>query len=167
MSVLRVVAALGIEDCWVGAGLVRNAIWDHLHGRPVELVPGSDIDVVYCDPADTSLARDLEIETRLLAALPGIPWSVHNQTRMHGRNGDRPYRDTEDAIRHWPETATAVAARWHDERVEVIAPHGIDDLLQLRVRPTPQFGRKLDIYRERVRSKDWARRWPKLSIHDG
>ncbi len=164
MSVLRPVAMIGIEDCWVGAGLIRNAVWDHLHGRPVEFVSGSDVDVVYCDCAAASLARDLEIEKRLFEALPDVPWSVHNQARMHERNGDAPYRDTEDAIRHWPETATAIAARLNGDRVEVIAPHGIDDLLQLRVRPTPTFGRKLEIYRQRIASKDWLQRWPMLEI---
>lgn len=162
MSVLRPVAALGVEDCWVGAGLIRNAVWDHLHGRPIEIVSGSDVDVIYCDAQDASAARDIAIEKLLTDACPGMPWSVHNQARMYERNGDPPYRDSEDAIRHWPETATAVAARLTAEQVEVIAPHGIDDLVQLIVRPTPHFGRKLNVYRERLASKNWHQRWPQL-----
>ena len=74
ISLLRLVAALGIEDCWVGAGLIRNAIWDHLHDIPIELVPGSDVDVVYCDHSDASLDRDLMIERRLLDQFSEIPW---------------------------------------------------------------------------------------------
>ena len=45
---------------------------------------------------------------------------------MHLRNGDAPYRDTYDAVAHWAETATAIAARSLRGRVEVMAPHGID-----------------------------------------
>ena len=41
ISVLRLVEALAIEDCWIGAGFIRNAIWDHLHGQPIAAVPGS------------------------------------------------------------------------------------------------------------------------------
>jgi len=26
---------LGLPDCWVAAGFVRNAVWDHLHGRDI------------------------------------------------------------------------------------------------------------------------------------
>jgi hypothetical protein len=162
MVLLRGVAALGIDDCWIGAGLIRNAVWDHLHGYRVEPVSGSDVDVVYCDPHDASRERDQAIETRLRDGCPGVPWSVHNQARMFAHNGSTVYRDTEDAIRHWPETATAIAARANGDRVEVIAPHGVDDLVGLVVRPTPAFMDRLPVYRSRLASKNWALRWPGL-----
>jgi hypothetical protein len=162
MALLRDVAALGIDDCWIGAGLIRNAVWDHLHGCPVEPVPGSDVDVVYCDPHDASHERDQAIETCLRNKCPGVPWSVHNQARMYPHSGSTVYRDTEDAIRHWPETATAIAARINGDRVEVIAPHGVDDLVGLVVRPTPAFMERLPAYRSRLASKNWALRWPGL-----
>jgi uncharacterized protein len=166
MALLQPVAALGLVDCWVGAGLVRNAIWDHLHGFPVEPRADSDVDVVYCDHGDASLERDLMIERRLLDALPHVPWSVQNQARMHERNGDAPYRDTADAIRCWPETATAVAARSRGDDVDVIAPHGIEDLVGMIVRPSPAFASRLPIYRARLAAKNWARRWPRLQFID-
>jgi hypothetical protein len=167
MTLLRAVAGLGIDDCWIGAGAIRNAVWDHLHFYPVQLTPGSDIDVVYCDHANKDAERDLAIERRLAEDCEGIPWSVRNQARMHQRNGDAPYRDSEDAIRCWPETATAVAARLRDGQVQIIAPHGIDDLVKLIVRPTPAFRAKMPVYQCRLASKAWARRWPKLSFIGG
>ena len=33
MRVLRIVRELGLPDCWVAAGFVRNCVWDHAHGR--------------------------------------------------------------------------------------------------------------------------------------
>jgi hypothetical protein len=45
-----------------------------------------------------------------------------------------------------------------------MAPYGVDDLLNLIVRPTPFFGHKMDIYCERVMAKDWLARWPKLTM---
>ena len=162
LSILKQVEALSIEDCWVGAGLIRNAIWNQLHGRSVELLLDSDVDVVYCGPGNATPERDIAIETHLLEESADIPWSVHNQARMHERNGDAPYRNTEDAIRCWPETATAIAARLRGTRIEVLAPHGVQDLVNLVVRPTPAFARKQSIYRARISSKDWARRWPGL-----
>jgi hypothetical protein len=90
---------------------------------------------------------------------------VKNQARMHLRNGDAPYRNTLDAVAHWAETATAVAARSIGGTVEVMAPYGVDDLLNLIVRPPPAFEHKIDIYRERVTAKDWPARWPKLTIN--
>jgi uncharacterized protein len=156
-----------IEDCWVGAGLIRNAVWNHLHDRPVEPALNSDVDVVYWNPGDTSPERDIAIEKHLFKEYAGIPWSVRNQARMHERNGDAPYRNIEDAIRCWPETATAIAARLTGSHVEVLAPHGVEDLVNLIVRPTPAFAQKTSVYSARISSKDWARRWPGLQFSVG
>ncbi|HJZ29902.1 MAG TPA: nucleotidyltransferase family protein [Hyphomicrobiaceae bacterium] len=166
MSALRPVAALGIDDCWVGAGLIRNAVWDHLHGKAAEAWVETDVDVVYCDHHDARPDRDLLLENDLAGQYPHIPWSVHNQARMHERNGEAPYRSTEDAIRCWPETATAIAARVVNDQVEVIAPHGVDDLVDLVVRPSPAFQHKMPIYRSRLAAKNWAARWPRLRFLD-
>jgi uncharacterized protein len=164
VKALSAVEALGIDDCWIGAGLIRNTVWNKLHGFATDPIVGTDVDVVYCDAGDASLARDIAIEAQLFATLPGVLWSVHNQARMHIPNGDAPYRDVADAIRCWPETATAIAARKAGESVEVLAPHGVDDLIRLIVRPTPAFNRKMAAYRERIVKKDWARRWPRLTF---
>lgn len=83
---------------------------------------------------------------------------------MHRRNGDAPYADTLDAIRHWPDTATSIAARLRQGQIDILAPHGIDDLLALIVRPTPAFIGKMDVYRERVQRKNWQSKWPNLRI---
>jgi uncharacterized protein len=32
VALVRDVAALGIDDGWIGAGLIRNAVWDRLPG---------------------------------------------------------------------------------------------------------------------------------------
>lgn len=156
------VERLGLPDAWIGAGLIRNAVWDALHGHAAGPLLLNDVDVVFFDPADACETRDIALQGQLEALIPGIPWQIRNQARMHRRNGDAAYRDTCDAIAHWPETATAVAARTVRGRVEVIAPHGIDDLVAMIVRPTPAFGRKMQDYRERLASKDWAARWPRL-----
>lgn len=161
---LELVDSLDLPDSWIGAGFVRNAVWDVLHGREPDSGRSGDVDVLYFDPDDTREDRDRDLEQRLRELDRNITWSVKNQTRMHLRNGDRPYRDTRDAIAHWPETATAVAARLSGGKVEVIAPYGVDDLFALIVRPTPAFTHKMDAYLERLATKDWASRWPELTI---
>ena len=67
-------------------------------------------------------------------------------------------------MRHWPETATAVAARRTDQGgCEIAAPFGFDDLFNLVLRPTPRFeGGKRPIYLDRVEVKGWLRSWPLL-----
>jgi hypothetical protein len=164
MNILRCVEALGLPDCWVGAGFVRNAVWDVFHHRPWSRSHG-DIDVVYFHAADVSADRDVEIETSLGRAMPGLPWSVKNQARMHTANGDPPYADTADALRHWPETCTAIAVCSVESRVELLAPFGVSDLVTLTVSPTPAFAGKLDIYCARMARKQWVRHWPRPRIN--
>lgn len=169
MDCLRAVGALGLPDAWIGAGFVRAAVWDRLHERPVD-TPLDDVDLIYFDTTDPEGAREAEIEWQAAGLGPPAPWggalrwSARNQARMHRRNGDAPYRDTADALRHWLETPTCVAVRLDPEgRVKVLAPLGLEDLLGLVVRPTPHAlsrPEKLTEYRQRVAGKGWAARWP-------
>lgn len=166
VRLLALVEVLRLPDGWIGAGLIRNAVWDHLCAREPKLLVGSDVDVIYFDSRDTSVDRDKAIQSILRAHLADVPWSAHNQARMHVRNRDQPYQNTEDALRHWPETATAIAARLSDDRVELIAPYGVRDLVNLTVRPTSSFAKKLDVYRARIAAKRWMERWPALNFID-
>jgi hypothetical protein len=166
MRLLQAVHELGLCDCWIGAGFVRNAVWDALHDRPPHTVALNDVDVVYFDHTVATAARDRAIEAELAARIRFVPWSVKNQARMHERNGEAPYRDTADAIARWPETATAVAARLVNGRVELLTPHGVGDLLAMIVQPTPAFGGRRDEVKQRVVAKNWRTRWPKLTMVD-
>jgi uncharacterized protein len=160
------VESLCLPDCWIGAGTVRNAVWDALHERELGTGPYPDVDVIFFDAADIRDERDAAIERQLRVRDPEPLWSVKNQARMHLRNGDSAYGSTLHAMTHWPETATAVAVCSIDGRIEVTAPYGVDDLLGLVVRPTPRFAAKLPVYRERVAAKNWQIRWPMLTIVD-
>ena len=166
VACLKAVAALGLPDCWIGAGFVRSPVWDALHGYR-EPTPLDDIDVVFFDP-ETADEREKPAEAALARVLPR-PWSVHNQARMHLYNEDPPYRDTAEALANWLETPTAVALRLNDAgRLELLAPHGLDDLFNLRVRPTPRAREtKLQAYRERLKRKRWQERWPRLRVDWG
>lgn len=165
MRVLRLVKDLALADCWVAAGFVRSAVWDYQHRLDISPLP-DDIDVVWYDKESTASERDTALEAALRLQDESLAWSVKNQARMHLRNDDSPYRSATDAMRHWPETATAVAVRLgQQDVVEVAAPFGLDDLFNLIVRPTPRFMTdKRSIYLDRVRAKDWQATWPKLRI---
>jgi len=164
MHCLAVLAAHGPADAWIGAGFVRNAVWDHLSGKDSEATPLADLDVVFHDPAIATAEHDAGIEAALCAAAPDLPWSVRNQARMHERNGHHPYRDVADALAHWPETATAIAARLGPKDVEILAPFGVEDVLAMILRPTPAFRTKPEVLLARLEAKGWLARWPKLRV---
>jgi len=160
---LDVVRCMRMPDCWIGAGFVRNAVWDHLHGRAMSPLSG-DVDVIWFDPTQADPLKDRQIEAALRAVDPSVEWSVKNQARMHVRNGDAPYASATDAMRYWSETATAVAVRRSDQdRCEIAAPLGLDDLFDLILRPAPRFvGDKRQIFNNRIRVKGWLETWPLL-----
>ena len=162
---LGVVAELGLPDCWIAAGFVRNAVWDALHGWEPS-PPAGDVDVIWYDPARLDPELDRTFEERLRNAEPGIDWSVKNQARMHARNGDAPYASATDAMRFWPETATAVAARRKPNGAcEIAAPYGLEDLMSLTLRPTARFvSDKRPVFDQRVARKEWLEIWPKLTL---
>jgi hypothetical protein len=121
-----------------------------------------DVDVIWFDRARAGGPVDRELERQLLAADPAVRWSVKNQARMHGRNGDAPYQDAADAMRHWPETATAIAIRrTADGQLEIAAPFGLEDLFGCRLRAAGAFaGAKAAIFEERCAAKNWLTRYP-------
>ena len=71
-------------------------------------------------------------------------------------------------MRYWPETATAIAVRLAADRIEVLAPFGLDDLFAMTVRPTPAFeGTKRPVFEQRALKKRWSERWPQVVIVGG
>ncbi len=166
MEQLRAVRALGLPDWCIAAGFVRNRVWDHLHGIEPPRAP-VDIDVLYYDAGDLSKESEYAFEDRLDDLLPGLPWQVRNQARMHLPKGLPQHTSTSDSMTYWLETVTAVGVRLEaDDALTVIAPLGIEDLVTLRCRPTT-FGRtRLDEYHGRIAQKRWRELWPKVRFVD-
>lgn len=148
---------------WVGAGFIRNLVWDWLGGRKGELL--ADVDVVYFDNTTLSESEDKAFEAALAAEAPDIPWSVKNQARMHLKHGDAPYTDLTDGLGHWLETATTVSVRLTSAgRMEILAPYGLDDLMAGVLRPTASGYQRLPHLRYRAQVKGWLNRWPHVEF---
>lgn len=163
-GVLSQLEATAGDAAWIGAGFVRNAVWDAMDGRPLEMPEDVDVLIHRADQVETA---EIELQHRLQVARPDVPWSVRNQARMHTRHGDAPYPAIEDAMRRWPETATAVAVRL-DRRdgICVIAPFGLSDLLNGVLRPTDRSDRCRRAFDVRLAKKGWAARWPRLVVEN-
>lgn len=160
---MGLVDSLGLPQGCIGAGFLRNLVWDHYHGHASDC-RREDIDVLFYDRAITDAAYDAEIEATLRDSAPGLNWSVKNQARMHLGNHDAPYSSVEDAMRYWPETATAVAAKRSGKECIVIAPFGLADLERLILRLTSAAPHKIAAFLSRVEARNWHGRWPKLTV---
>lgn len=162
MDILQAARRLDLPDWWICAGFVRSKIWDTLHHFE-ERTAISDIDVVYFDPKNKQEAEEKRLEKLLCNALPDIPWSVKNEARMHLRNNVAPYLHAEDAIAKFPETVTALGIRLDDnDQLQLTAPHGVKDVLNMAVHPTPFFAMSktlMNIYQTRMKTKNWSRHW--------
>lgn len=172
MDILRCVRELNLPDWWIGAGFVRSKVWDHLQ-RYTERTPIPDIDVIYFDKHDFSSEEEKEYSTRkenhyqniLKKQLSGLDWSVTNQARMHTLHNDLPYKNSSEGLSNWIETATCIGVRLEkDEKLVLTTPHGIDDLVNLIVRPTKQTDTNIQEFKRRMKKKNWPAKWPKLKI---
>ena len=169
MDALAHVRALGLPAWCVGAGAVRNLVWDALHGHATSPMP-ADVDVAHFDADDLSAARDAVLQQRLDAAAPAVPWEVTNQAgvhlwfEQHFGHAVAPLRSLDEGIASWPEVATCVGVRLDDDdALHVIAPHGLDDLFGMVVRHNPVRA-SVATYRERIAAKRWEQRWPRVTV---
>jgi len=164
MNILRIARSQNLKDWAIGAGFVRNKVWDHLSGNIKEEVDTKDIDLVYFDPNGNNKEADEELSKKLKEET-GINWEIKNEVYMHKRNNLPPYKSTEDAISQWPETVTAVGVTIDkNNKLKLIAPYGIDDLVNFIVRPIPDFKERLEIINQRVKEKGWLEKWPQIKI---
>jgi hypothetical protein len=169
MEVMFQAEGVGLRDWVIGAGFLRNKIWNHLHGYNEEVIQNAetDIDLVYYDPegndqeSDESLSLKIKKET-------GRNFEIVNQFYAHQWNEIPPYVSIEDAISQWPETATAIGITLENKELKLIAPYGIGDLVSLVIRESPNFKgtfeRNIGLVKKRVEEKQWLRKYPKLKM---
>jgi hypothetical protein len=167
MDILNAVKSLNLPDWWICAGFVRSKIWDTLHGFK-ERTPIPDIDVIYFDDTNMDELEEKKFEIRLRNILPNIPWSVKNEARMHIVNNIPPYSSSVDAISKFPETATSLGVKLDEKNdIVLVAPWGVDDVINLEVKPTPYFQEskeRAQIYEERITKKNWKDIWYKVKV---
>jgi hypothetical protein len=164
MRALYAARAVDPPDWLIGAGVIRDLVWDHLHG--VDPRPPKDVDLVFFDPA----GRDDAVLAALGELEPDIAWDVKNQATVHLWYPERfgvevePLTSSADGVATWPETATAVAVRLRDDDgIDVVAPCGLDDLFGLVCRRNPRRV-TVEEYQRRVERKGIAERWPRVTI---
>ncbi len=162
MHCLQVVSASRLPDAMIGAGFIRNMIWDALHHYTVAS-PLNDVDVVYFDKTDTSRDTEQEYEHRLAKHCPDVNWEVRNQARMHHYHNDAEYSDTGDGIKRWVELQTCVGVHLSGKQISWFAPYGLAENWKGEIRINPQFPRPT-VYEERIKQKQWTERWPELTV---
>lgn len=169
MTILRTARRCNPPDWLVGAGLIRNLVWDHLHGYS-KPTPPRDIDVAFFDPVDLSPERDKAVTAQLTAVLPSVEWEATNQAAVHlwyAEMFDKtvpPLTSSTEAIATWPETATCTAVRLlPDDSLHIVAPFGLGDLFQMILRRNPAQVTQAQ-FQQRLRDKQIKQKWPLVNV---
>jgi hypothetical protein len=156
----------GLPDWMIGAGFVRNKVWDHIHGYNHDHVPTSDIDLIYFDPARADAAAEAADEalSKEMTEKTGIPWEIVNQSYTHAWHNRGPYASATDALADWVETATCIAVS-RDARgaLRLHAPHGVSDLVHGIIRKNERCSDAAS-FALRVSRKRWTEIWPRLEV---
>ncbi|MEO1224842.1 MAG: nucleotidyltransferase family protein [Pseudomonadota bacterium] len=160
--------SIALPNCWLVAGAVAQTVWNVKLGNALDHGI-RDVDLVYFDQNTLDHESERREETRIRSQFgdASASFDVKNEARVHLWYEDRfgypiaPYRSVEDAIATFPTTATAIGIRSNHGRIEVIAPFGLSDLLNLRVRAN-----KRQITREVYEAKigRWREIWPQLHV---
>jgi hypothetical protein len=169
VSILEAVRACNPPDWLVGAGVIRNLVWDHLHQYQTP-TPLADVDVIFFDPHDVSPERDHIVQQQLAQRLPHVNWEATNQAAVHLWYEDvfgfavPALHSSEEAVGTWPETATCVAVRLlATDQIHIVAPYGLSDLFHMILRRNSSRVTR-EQFAQRLHSKQILRKWPRVQV---
>lgn len=166
-AILDRLPRLGLPDWWLTAGAVFQNVWNAVDRRP----PGhgiKDYDVFYFDDSDLSWEAEDNVIQRVAAMFHDIDATIEirNEARVHlwyeGKFGVavQPFTSARDAIDAFASTTCCVAVTSTRKGLQVYAPHGLEDVFALHMRPNPRLAPRA-VYDTKVRQ--YQQRWPSLT----
>lgn len=163
MDILFSVRELDLPDWYLAAGVIRNTVWDVLHGYSTR-TPLNDIDLVYFDLKKR--VDEKKIEEKLKKIYPQYMFEVVNQAFTYESYAYKnKAKNTSEGIAQFIEIPTCVGVRLEmDDSLTICAPYGLGDLFTLHVKPISQQKEVLEWYEKRMKAKNWKKYWPKLII---
>ncbi|WP_439371583.1 nucleotidyltransferase family protein [Bradyrhizobium sp. PMVTL-01] len=159
---------LALPDAWLVAGCLVQTVWNVLTGRAIDHGI-ADYDVFYFDP-DTSWEAEDAVIRKLQARLAplGAKIEIRNQARVHLWYPDKhglpypPLTRSTDGIHRFLTENTQLGIRPADERLDVYAPHGFEDVARLIVRPNRALNFSAPNYA--AKAARWKALWPELTV---
>jgi uncharacterized protein len=136
-TVLPKIAQLNLPDWWLAGGAVRNTVWSAVFGQQCQLFI-KDFDIAFFDQQGDR-QQELAAKSILNKQFPEYEFDVKNQASFgRWRAGRKIYDSTEDGIKDWLHTATAVGVSINElGQWRFFTPYGLNDLFDGVIRPTP------------------------------
>jgi hypothetical protein len=167
-TILDRINDLALPDCWLVSGAVFQSAWNVRTGRtPTYGI--KDYDIFYFDP-DTSWDAEDGVIKRAAALFVDLDESieVRNQARVHLWYPEKfgapytPSKKATDGIDRFLMNCAQVGIARSGLSYAVYAPHGLDDIERMIVRPNRTANFRADLYL--AKAERWKSQWPELTI---
>jgi hypothetical protein len=166
--ILKRLLELGLADAWLVSGSVFQTVWNVLTGRAPDYGI-KDYDIFYFD-ADTSWEAEDAIIRHVTAAFSDINVlvEVRNQARVHlwyrSKFGSAypPLQSSTEGIDRFLAVVAQIGIRPAQTSYDVYAPHGLEDISTLTVRPNRCSNFSANLYEAKAAA--WKARWPELKV---
>lgn len=148
----------------VYAGFLRDKIWNHINDiEATSRSPSTDIDIAFYSEGDQNDVQ--HIQKILAEKLPQYAWDVSNYA--HPDNNEDKSSNLYDGLSKNIDTISTIGMYLDpDKSVNIIAPYGINDLVNCIIRPTAhavERGRKQQLI-SRINSKKFFDKWENLKV---
>ena len=161
---LSVCTEYGLPNYYLAGGAITQCIWNSLLHLPL-LAKVKDFDVIYFCKEDKNQEEVYEA-TINNQVTHRIPVDIKNQAFVHEwypvkfGNKIAPYNNVEEALFSWI-PAFAIGIRKEDKKYKVFAPFGLQDTLDMYVRPNKKIMRSKN-YEKMATS--FQERWPQIKV---
>jgi hypothetical protein len=168
MDLLRRIRGLRLPQWRLVAGCLYQTVWNVLTGRR-RGTGIQDYDLIYFDPDVSWEAEDAVIQRVIGVASDCVgPVQVRNQARVHlwfeSRFG-APYpalQCADAALERYAAIVHAVGVRLEeDDRLDIVAPYGLDDLFAMVIRPNHVLDNAASYTRKAARAQTM---WPEIAV---
>ena len=168
LAIIDELHRLALPDAWLVSGCLVQTVWNILTKRAVDHGI-ADYDVFYFDP-DTSWEAEDVVIRQLQGRLDHVDAKIEtrNQARVHlwypAKHGlpYPPLSRSTDGIDRFLTQNTQVGVRRTDDGFDVYAPHGLNDVAGLIVRPNP--GPNFSAANYALKAERWKALWPELTV---
>jgi hypothetical protein len=167
-GILKRMHELELDDCWLASGCLFQTVWNLRSGKP-STSGIRDYDIIYFDP-DQSWDAENEVIQRTAKLFADIDAciEIRNQARVHlwyESKFGKPFSSLKNSCHslwRYPSRTSAIALRADPSgHIELYAPFGIRNVLDLKVRPNRRTA-NINVYW--TKAQRWSGEWPGLSV---
>jgi hypothetical protein len=169
VGLLTAAREVGLAQWRLVAGCLYQTVWNVLTNKPAR-TGIKDYDLIYFDDSDLSWEAEDQAVQRVGMHIRNLsaPVEVRNQARVHIWFKNRfgadysPLRCADEALTRYAAVVHALGVRLErDDRLDILAPFGLDDLFKMVIRPNKVIDNAASYAAKAARAKVI---WPEVVV---